>query len=450
MPSYQSLNVAFGRALGVTALANLSFFIVLLMLAQGDSGRIAARVRTAFATGELAMKDYRPFDARRGFHQYNDCSVLQMLTNKDSSSLLERALAPLIYYESEERNAQCSVLHALVVKGVDPTSLFVMRYTRYWHGPNVVAAVALRGLELKNARRMFAGAVWMAIGLLALAAAHTGSHGRLTGLVISFVAATVWAVPYFAPGLSDGPGDAILLIALAAIVAWPGIAVNLNTIAPYTAGLGATLAFLDLFTGRLPVAVAWLAAVTLAAGRDRRRSGGPPAPLVALVAVLAFGVAAAATVVTKQILAVTLSTPRAAQDFIMQMAFYMGSPTTSEMSRPGFLTSLTQLLAQTSVLTFGSAWASRGLVAATGFALVIAAVRGWRDRHTETGKDVLILIGAALIPAVWVWLLPLHTYLHTVLMVRILVVPIALAPLALWWPRGLEPGAREAMSQRNG
>jgi hypothetical protein len=62
------------------------------------------------------------------------------------------------------------------------------------------------------------------------------------------------------------------------------------------------------------------------------------------------------------------------------------------------------------------------------------AIRGWRRRHSDYGRDVLILVSAALVPAAWVFLMPRHTHIHAGFMVRMLVVPISLAPLALCWP----------------
>jgi hypothetical protein len=309
-----------------------------------------------------------------------------------------------------------------------------LRYTRYWHGYNVVVAFGLRGMELRTLRQVLSSAVWVAIGMLVLAALQTGSRARRTGCILAFAAATVWAVPYFAPGLTEGPGDALLLLALAAIAAWPRMTASLGTIVPYAAGFGSTVVFFEMLTGQLPIAIAWLAAMTLAAGRDEGRTGGVAAPTIALAAVTAFGVAAAATVIAKQIMAVVLAEPQAGADFLGQLGFYMGVPE-SEATRPGILRPFAHLVRQSHRLTFGKVLAGYGLVAAMGLAWLAAAMRGWRERHSEHGRDVLILISAALVPVAWVFLLPRHTFIHAGFMVRMLVVPISLAPLALCWPR---------------
>jgi hypothetical protein len=439
MLRHQFLNGPLARALGLTIFANL-LFLVLMIAAQGAPGVIVTRVRTAFANGELGIKDYLQFDTRRGWFQYNDCNVLQMLTNQHASRL-ERALAPKVFYKNEDWEDQCAVLRALVVEGVDPNTLFLLRYARYWHGYNVVVALALRGMELRTLRQVLSSAVWVAIGMLVLAACRSGSRVRRTGFIIALAAATVWAVPYFAPGLTEGPGDALLLLGLAAIAAWPRMTVRLGTIVPYAAGFGAIVVFFEMLTGQLPIAIAWLTALTLAAGRDEERPGGVAAPTIAFAVVTAFGLAAVATVIAKQIIAVVLAEPRAGANFLVHLGLYMGVPE-SEANRPGILRPFAQLVRQSHMLTFGNTSAGYGLVAATGLAWLAAAVRGWWGRHSEHGRDVLILISVALVPVAWVLLLPYHTYIHATFMVRMLVVPISLAPLALCWPPAQEAGVR--------
>ena len=94
-------------------------------------------------------------------------------------------------------------------------------YARYWHGYNVVTALALRVMEMQHFRRLLLACVGLALGLLALATAHGGARTRRTGLTIAVTAATLWAAPRFAPEFTFGPGDAFLIAALAVIPAWP-------------------------------------------------------------------------------------------------------------------------------------------------------------------------------------------------------------------------------------
>jgi hypothetical protein len=418
-------------ALGIIVLANLLFFLGLMLAAQGDPDAIIARIQAAFEMDDLGITDYL-LDTRRGWHQYNDCTVLQMVANQDSS-LLKRTLAPKVFYKNADWEDHCAVLRALVVEGVDPNTLLLDRYARYWHGYNVVAAFGLRVMELRDLRRVLSGAVWFAIAVLALAARRSGPRTRRTGLIIALTTATVWAVPYFAPNFTFGPGDALLLLALAGIAAWPRMTVGLGTIVPYAAGFGATVVFFEMLTAQLPVAIAWLAAMVLATGRDAGRAGDVAAPMVTLAAVTAFGLGAAVTVITKQIMAVLIAEPRAGAVFLSNLSLYMSVPE-SHGNWPGILIPFARLVRHSKMLTFGNTLVGYGLVAAAGLAWLAAAIRGWYGRDSEHGRDVLILVSAALVPVAWVFLLPNHTAMHAAFMVRMLVVPISLAPLALCWP----------------
>jgi hypothetical protein len=246
-------------------------FLALSLATLVDPQTVAHRVQTAFAAGELGDIDYLWWDSRRGWHQYNDCLLLQLLSNENSSRL-QQALAPTIYSRAEG-DQKCALLRALTTAPVDRDTLVSAQYARYWHGSRAPVALALRGLELVQVRALLSGAVWLAIGILALAAYKSGPRTRLTGLSIALVAATVWALPYFAPGLTHGPGDATLLLGLAAVIARPRVTIGLRGIAPYAAAFGCVTAFFEMLTGQLPIAAAWLAALTLASNGTRDKQG---------------------------------------------------------------------------------------------------------------------------------------------------------------------------------
>jgi hypothetical protein len=440
-----------GRVFAVTLLANLAFF-GLVLAAQSEPSTMAARIRTAFQSGDLGIKDYLPFDRRRGWHQYNDCTVLQMISNQDPSRLA-RALAPRIYYQNADWTNQCAVLRSLTVDGLDPNRLFMMRYARYWHGNNVVAALALHGMELASLRRMFSIAVWMAIALLALAAGRTGAYVRRVGFTISLVAATLWAVPYFGPGLTHAPGDALLLLGLAMLAAWPRSTVDLCAIVLYAAAFGAAVVFFEMMTGQLLIAAAWLGTLTLAAGRDRGHTASIAAPGLAIAAMVAFGLAALGTGISKQILAIIFVEPHAGAAFLSQLGLYMGLPEQGT-TKLGIASPFVRLAHESKMLTFGHSTLGYGVIAATALAWLLAAVLGWTERRTQHGGDVLSLVILALALAAWVVLLPNLTYIHATFIVRILVVPISLALLALCWPRGVphpgdqDPPALQVLARR--
>ena len=75
----------------------------------------------------------------------------------------------------------------------------------------------------------------------------------------------------------------------------------------FGATYGATVVFFEMLTGQLPIAFAWLGALTLAAARDEHQPAGM-APAVSVGAALgAFCLSAVLTVLIKQCLAVICS-----------------------------------------------------------------------------------------------------------------------------------------------
>jgi hypothetical protein len=424
-------------ALGVVVLANL-VFLGLRLAVQVDPDVIATRIRKAFETNDLTDQDYLPFDARRGYFQRNDCVVLQMLANRNPSRL-DAALAPTVFSENDMLRRHCAVLRSLLLEAADRSVMYRMRYARYWHGYNPVAASVLRFFDLRVLRRALSAVVWLAIGILAVAAFRSGRRVRRAGLAVAATAAAFWAVPYFAPGLTQGPGDALLLLALVPLAVWPRIAMKPDTIGPYAAAFGATVVFFEMFTGQIPTGAVWLAAMTLAARRDRGPQDGSTTALV-LAAVAAYGLGAAGTVILKQGLAIVVADVPAGGPFVGHLREYMQIPA-SQGRWPGILLPFLSLVKNARTLTYGSRLAGYGLVAANALAWIAAAALGWRSRHTERGRDVLTLVVASLIPVAWTLLFLNHTYVHAWFMVRMLVGPIALSALALSWSVG--DGLRE-------
>jgi hypothetical protein len=419
------------RGIGVAILANL-LFLTLMLAVQPDRGVIVRRVREAFETGELGNDDFLQYITLRGWFQYNDCNVLQMLANQ-SDSRLQRALAPTLFWANNEGTRQCVALRRLLVDGADASEFLVARYGRYWHGYNVVAAVALHRMELKTLRRMLFSGVGMAIAVLGVAALKSRRYTRRTGLMIAATSAALWGMPYFAPGLTQGPGDALLLLGVAGIAIWRTVSSSLGTLMPYAAGFGATIVFFEMLTGQLPVAACWLAAITLSTVRDERDSD-VAAPVAAVAAVIAFGAAAVATVIAKQVLAVTIVEAHAGTDVLERLGFYMRMPP-PRAPQPAGLLPFVALARSARMLTYGRGIAGYALIVVMTATWLAAGVKGWRERHSDYGLDLLTLCGAALIPAIWVLVLPNHTAIHGSFMVRMLVAPISLAPLALLWPR---------------
>ncbi len=225
-----------------------------------------------------------------------------------------------------------------------------------------------------------------------------------------------------------------MLLGLAVVIAWPRLTMTFRGIVPYAAAFGCVIGFFDMVTGQLPIAAAWLAALTLASNRDQRQAEGvADARGVALVAFLAFAAGACATILVKQAIAVSLTEPGVAGQFASNLRLYMSVPD-YEDGWPGMLEPFGRLFRKSGNLTYGNAVAGYAMVVAMVVAWLAAAIRGWQTRDHYRGPDRLVILSAALIPVVWTLVLPNHTYIHAGFMVRILVVPLALAPVALFWP----------------
>jgi hypothetical protein len=419
--------------LGCIVIAN-ALFLGLMLITPYEPDRVGDRIRDAFATGDLGLDEYRRHDIRRGWHQYNDCAVLQLLSAPDSSRVA-RALAPRWSFlrADVEENSSCGTLKVLMVDRASRDTMTTYRYARYWHGYMVPVGFGLHVMNLPHLRRLLLIAVCTGIMVLAGTALRAGSHTRRAGLAIAGTAAVFWGVPYFAPGLSHGPGDAALLLALAGLVFRPTLATDLGALLPYSAVFGAIVVFFEAFTGQLPIAGAWLAALVLATVRDESRPGSIDARLVALAALGAFGVGGVITVVIKQVLAALFAEPSAGSAFMGRLGGYVAVPAPRN-GVPGLLLPYIELVRRMFVLTAWHRHAGNVLAWMLGIGWSLGFARGWRRRHDLPGRDVIFLSAMALLPALWVLVVPTHTLIHASFMVRMMVVPISLAAAALVWP----------------
>jgi hypothetical protein len=424
---------AVARMLGSIAIVNV-LFLMLVLSVPYEPGRVGDRVRAAFATGDLGLDEYRRRDIRRGWHQYNDCAVLQLLSAPDSSRVA-RALAPRWSFlrADPEENYSCGALKALTVGGASRDSMATYRYARYWHGYMVPVGFGLQVMNLAGLRRLLLIVVCVGIAVLAGAAIRARPHTRRTGLAIAGAAAFFWGVPYFAPGLSHGPGDAALLLALAGLVVRPTWATDLGALLPYSAVFGAIIVFFEAFTGQLPIAAAWLAALVLAAARDDSRPRAIDVRVMSLAALGAFAVGGVMTVVIKQLLAALLAEPAAGSAFMNRLGGYVAIPAPRN-GIPGLLLPYVEFVPRMYALTGWHRPAAKVLAWAVAIGWSMGAARGWRHRHDVHGRDVIFLSALALLPALWVLAVPTHTLIHASFMVRMMVVPISLAAAALLWP----------------
>ncbi|MFL5606708.1 MAG: hypothetical protein ACJ8AD_09705 [Gemmatimonadaceae bacterium] len=194
------------------------------------------------------------------------------------------------------------------------------------------------------------------------------------------------------------------------------------------------MVFFEMLTGQLPIAAAWLAALVLATARDESQPGALDARLRSVAALGAFAIGGVITVAVKQVLAALFAEPQAGAVFARKLGAYAGMPAPRN-GIPGVFLPYIELVHHMHVLTDWNYFAGKLLAAVLALALLSAVAHGWRQRRTVEGRDVLFLVGLTLLPAVWVLILPNHTFMHTSFMVRMMVVPISLSSVALMWPR---------------
>ena len=167
--------------------------------------------------------------------------------------------------------------------------------------------------------------------------------------------------------------------------------------------------------------------------RDEPGPGAIDARLVSLAALAAFGVGGVITVVIKQVLAALFAEPAAGSAFMNRLDGYLAVPAPRN-GIPGLLVPYVELVRRMYALTEWHRPAATVLAWALAICWSMGVARGWRHRREVQGRDVIFLSALALLPGLWVLLVPTHTLIHASFMVRLMVVPISLSAAALLWP----------------
>jgi hypothetical protein len=402
---------------------NVVFLLIAIAATFVPRDRLIERVRSAFASGDLGFIDYRFFDSRRGFNQYNDCAVLQMIANGSHDHLAD-AVGPIHFLSDFNGDAQCRTL--LAVMDGKTTGLILTRHARYWHGYNVVATGLLTLFSLAEVRwvlRVFVYVLAIAFPLLAL------RIDRKVGLAASTVSVAMlafYAMPYFEQSLTHAPGDICILAGLILMI------VNGSDVIFFCAIFGSLFAYFDDLIGVIPIGTAFFFIFAYLTKR-RWRS--------ALEAIAGLAVGGVITIAAKQIFTLAVLGQSASADFMQHLAFYV-APAHHVLRAPHFIAAIlariplflpfAMLLNATRMLTYGSRVAGAVLLGATACAWVAAAVIAWRSKETRNDFLAFLLAGVGIFIG-WVLVAQTHTYEHAVFMVRIEIIPIALGWAALTW-----------------
>jgi hypothetical protein len=434
-------------ALTLVVLVNAAFLMLGIAVAALPREPLVQRVREAFASGDLIENDWPWLESRRGFDQYNDCSILQMITNHDND-ILANAVGPLIYNKNRGETDKCATLRKIVNEGPDGAPYLVFRYTRYWHGYDPVTAALLLAFDVGNARKVLKITLYGALALLGVAAGTRHRGLSAVAACIAITGAFFWAVPYFGPSFTHAPGDILVILGLAALLLWRERLSRLATLVPFCAVYGAGVVYLEFLTGQLPTAAGLLFPMAYLVARTRPEPDDQPGEAwrFAVAALVAFGLGAVLTVAIKQILAVAIVGPEAGSSFLEYLKRYVNPSPSASLKHFGetwaspdgsivgsSLKSIYVVLGEGYVLTYGSRSAAVLLYAAGALAWLTAGYLAFRRPARWALSDLLALAVGAGIVVAWTWSFQTHTTLHKFWMVRMLLVPLSMGWGALAW-----------------
>ena len=425
-------NYIWPRAFVLVLLFNVAFPILLLLSNLMPSEVIVDRIQQAFSTGELVENDYLPYDVHRGFHQYNDCNILQMMTNEDSS-FVTHALGPWLHLADSSATEACRTLRELVVDGQDPRVFVSSRYTRYWHGYIPILSVLLMFLKLSTLRVVLRIVVCTALLLLLLSSFREKRFLFLT-IPVFISGIFFWGLPYFGQGMSHALGDSVVMLGLACLIFWYRRFSQASMLIPFCAVYGAILVYFEMLTGPLPIAAGLLfPCVYLLSRLTNSIDKGIDCHLrLATSASIAFSMGTIITIGVRVLVAATLVQPSGLDAFVGNLSLYT-LPIDSTTYAPGFLRPLGRLFRRGTVLTYGSSWGLAILYVSVALSWFVSMWLAYRRATSWSWADLLaFVIGAASIP-IWTVMLQTHTFMHADFMTRILIVPISLGWAAMLW-----------------
>lgn len=440
------------RTVALVLALNLGFCAFTLLGAAIPAEHLRERVVEAFESGSLTQRDRIAFDRRIGWHQYNDCLIVQMVSNEGDALL--KAVGPLAYYRDDFHN-MCSMVSELVNREVEPEQLESFRYTRYWHGHNALTAVTLYAFDFSTVRTLFRAAAYLSVLGLVIAALRSDGHLRLLGLAMATFGGLFWGLPYYAQSPSHGPGDTAVVLGFVVLLVLARRGFSVRQYMLLCSAFGAALAYMEFLTGLLPTAAAFLLPLGYFAAGSL---GAPQATLgyrwrFAIVGLAGFGLGVILTVLVKQLLAAFVIGWQVVDAFTNNLDYYLQTPDTELNNR--LLVSAYTVVAIIrrwgATLAYGSSWGALFLFVSSAVAWTTALVLAVRSRHAASVSAVAACAAGASLIMVWIFVLPTHTFYHHY-MVRIMIAPLALGWVALlvqWRAgRGVVADASQAVSGR--
>jgi hypothetical protein len=427
-------------------LANAIFLSLAVLAAAMPHEPLRLRILQGFESGSLPLETDQDFET---WMFGNECLILQMLLNQDDSRL-RQALGPRIYYRADDQR-QCHIVRDLALHGRSAEAVNSFRYTRYWHGHNAAAAALLSLTDFATIRVVLKTLAYGSIALLAVAGWFAKGRRRTLAITMAVIGGTFWALQNFAHSLGSGPADTVMILGFAFLVLRFGRRNTHEGLATFCTAFGAIVAYMEFFTGQLPIAAAFLLPFGFFLAADARAQPAPPQPwYLGLTSVLAFGLGAGVTIALKQLLAYLVFGTPALVSFATNLQTY-----TQNLEHIGIQGSDNHLVSAVyalggmiwkwgKVLSYGSDLASRFLFLGSALAWSGAAILAWRLRSADQAGAFLACAAGAAIVVTWVAVFPAHSFGHGWFMVRMMFAPIALGWAALLIETGRFVQARRA------
>ena len=410
--------------LAIVAL-NAIFLVVSIVPSCIPSDQFRGRILDALEEGVLVVDPDADF---RHWPMGDDCLVLQMIINQDQN-LLEELAGPLVYHQEDWKN-YCGILLEVASTGERPKGLPYFHYTRYWHGNKALISGLAAGLDIRTVKATLKIAFVVSVFLLFSVAWRAKGSASVFGIVMALTLGFVWAMNYLATSFVHGPASCALVIGFAIILERRSTSLSSEQLAMPYAVFGAVLAFLEYFSGLLPMAGAMLLPLTYfmtetigtSPAAVRQRLG------LAVKGVFVFVMGAAITIILKQLLAIMVTGPESIQAFVGNLVYYTQEHKSGDAGRLATAMMVAPDLASRwgHVLTFGHKLAAKLLFLSSGLACAVATA--WilmRPSADRIGALVASALGVMII-AIWMGVFPIHTFGHGWFMIRLLAVPIAI------------------------
>lgn len=381
---------------------------------------IAAAVRDGFAHRQLSDYGWLPMNTQIGFHQFNDCLILLMAVD-DRPEAIKRAFSPSIAGASVGVSGggfivPCPVLHKFI-QGERAPLTDADYYHRYVFGNVALTALLLQTASIGEVRAAYGTLSFLAPFLLFLFAAWRFWRGRGEAATLGLAAVYgglltfAFAAQYYGQSLAHFPPDILLSLYLWGVVLLGRRLEGLNAFAAYNAVFGALTMYFEFLSGGAPMGASLVLAVAAAQALDAKMRDYARDWTRLIVSIGAYGVGFITIYLAKQI-ATTMV-------FGADKLASSGSRLETWMTGANPFQVYGRLYTYLNEIGGGSQWIGVMVVGGALAALIAALVQMIRARSAAPGQWGLV--AAALVVPVWYLLLPLHTYVHAWMMIRIVV-----------------------------